>query len=115
MSSRNTAGFGEARSLSRFNPGLRAVTDEVDEQIGRNVGRSVRSNVIAEVIARRTKAGMFDSAARRQRLVTVHNKNASAPVSIDVFNGPFDEHYRPNDDATCPAVFTGSEVVTLLR
>lgn len=86
--------------MRRFNPTLRGAQNEIAAMLDRT-GRDDRDagvRVIFDVHERRRSEGLLDDEARQPRLVTFHNPNATTPLGIDVFNGPFDQQWSAEGD-----------------
>lgn len=104
--------------IERFNPGLRAVENEIDAEV-EQAGADLEPHQVAEitmgVFEGRTRARLFEHRALLPRLVTFHNMHATTPLPLDVFDGPFDEQYSARYDGSFTLVFEGEQVPKLPR
>jgi hypothetical protein len=100
--------------LRRFNPGLRAAQDEVEELLPPGGSPEEGLKTILDVYGRRGDEGLLDDGARCPRIVTFHNTHASVPLPLAVFDGSYDEQYRVTDSGYV-RVFAGHEVDRLPR
>ena len=85
--------------LKRFNPGVRQAEDEYDAIDTDLMTRDEKIRTLFEIYERRGRDGLLDDDARTPRLVTFHNPGATAPLGLDVFDGPYDEQYSVVGDS----------------
>jgi hypothetical protein len=56
---------------------------------------------------------LLDDYQRAIRLVVYHNPFADRPLSLDVFDGEFDEQFAANEEGLYERVFVGALVASL--